>query len=84
MPEKQIITTANAPQAIGPYSIGVRVGDTLFIAGQLGIDAQTGEVVSGGIEAETRQALTNMKAILEAAGARCRRAARRSARRKRA
>ncbi|HEX9618318.1 MAG TPA: Rid family detoxifying hydrolase, partial [Anaerolineales bacterium] len=68
MLEKQIITTKNAPPAIGPYSTGVRVGDTLFIAGQLGIDPQTGEVVPGGIEAETRQALTNMKAILEAAG----------------
>jgi 2-iminobutanoate/2-iminopropanoate deaminase len=68
MLEKQIITTDNAPPAIGPYSTGVRVGDTLFIAGQLGIDAQTGEVVPGGIEAETRQALTNLKAIVEAAG----------------
>ncbi len=68
MLEKQIITTDKAPQAIGPYSIGVRVGDTLFVAGQIGTDPQSGEVVSGGIDDETRQALLNIKAVLEAAG----------------
>jgi 2-iminobutanoate/2-iminopropanoate deaminase len=69
MPEKQIIRTDKAPQAIGPYSIGVRVGELVFSAGQIGIDPQSGEVVSGGIEAETRQALLNLQAVLEAAGA---------------
>ncbi|HZD58747.1 MAG TPA: RidA family protein [Anaerolineales bacterium] len=69
MPEKQVIRTDKAPQAIGPYSLGVRVGELMFSAGQIGIDPQSGEVVSGGIEAETRQALLNLQAVLEAAGA---------------
>ncbi len=66
---KQIITTDKAPKAIGPYSAAVRVGNFVYTAGQIGIDPVTGEVVSGGVEAETRQALTNLKHILEAAGA---------------
>lgn len=69
MPEKQVLRTDKAPQAIGPYSPGVRVGDMVFCAGQIGIDPQSGEVVSGGIEAETRRALLNLQAVLEAAGA---------------
>ena len=68
MTEKQIISTEGAPKAIGPYSAGVRVGEMLFVAGQIGIDPDSGEVVTGGIEAETRQALLNMQAVLEAAG----------------
>jgi len=68
MPQKQIISTENAPKAIGPYSAGIRSGQFVFTAGQLGIDPQTGELVSGGIEAETRQALTNLKHVLEAGG----------------
>ncbi len=67
--KKQIITTDKAPKAIGPYSAAVRVGNFVYTAGQIGIDPATGEVVSGGIEAETRQALTNLKHVLEAAGA---------------
>ena len=67
MDKKIIITTENAPKPIGPYSIGVRAGNLLFTAGQIGIDPKTSEVVSGGIEAETRQVLTNVKNILEAA-----------------
>jgi len=67
--KKQIITTEKAPKAIGPYSAAVRVGNFVYTAGQIGIDPATGEVVPGGIEAETRQALTNLKHILEAAGA---------------
>ncbi len=66
---KQIIATDKAPKAIGPYSAAVRVGNFVYTAGQIGIDPATGEVVSGGVEAETRQALTNLKHILEAAGA---------------
>jgi len=66
---KQIITTDKAPQAIGPYSAAVRAGNFIYTAGQIGIDPANGQVVSGGVEAETRQALTNLKHILEAAGA---------------
>lgn len=68
MPEKQIITAEKAPRPIGPYSAGVRAGPFIYTAGQIGIDPATGDLVSGGIEAETRQALTNVKNILEAAG----------------
>jgi 2-iminobutanoate/2-iminopropanoate deaminase len=69
MPEKQIITAEKAPKPIGPYSAGVRAGPFIYTAGQIGIDPATGDLVSGGIEAETRQVLTNLKNILEAAGA---------------
>jgi 2-iminobutanoate/2-iminopropanoate deaminase len=68
MPQKQVISTENAPKAIGPYSAGIRSNQMVFTAGQLGIDPQTGELVPGGIEAETRQALTNLKHVLEAGG----------------
>jgi 2-iminobutanoate/2-iminopropanoate deaminase len=66
--EKKIVSTDQAPQAIGPYSAGVMVGNFVFTAGQLGIDPQSGGFVPGGIAAETRQALNNLKAVLEAAG----------------
>ena len=66
--KKQIIATDKAPKAIGPYSAAVRVGNFVYTAGQIGIDPATGELVSGGIEAEIRQVLTNLKHILEAAG----------------
>ena len=69
MPEKQIITAEKAPKPIGPYSAGVRAGPFIYTAGQIGIDPATGDLVPGGIEAETHQALTNVKNILEAAGA---------------
>lgn len=65
---KQILTPANTPQALGPYSVAVLAGDFLFASGQLGIDPQTGQLASGGIEAETRQALTNVKNILAGSG----------------
>ena len=68
MAEKHVIVAENAPAAIGPYSVGVRVDNLIFTAGQLGLDPDTGELVAGGIEAETRQALTNIKNVLEAAG----------------
>jgi 2-iminobutanoate/2-iminopropanoate deaminase len=66
--EKQIIQAENAPQAIGPYSVGVQAGRFIFTAGQIGLDPQTNEVVPGGVEDETRQVLANLKNILEAAG----------------
>jgi 2-iminobutanoate/2-iminopropanoate deaminase len=66
--EKKIISTDKAPKAIGPYSQAVMVGDMLFVSGQLALDPQTGKFVSDSIEAQTRQVLKNLGAILEAAG----------------
>ena len=66
--KKQIVIAENAPKAIGPYSAAVKVGSFVFTAGQLGIDPESGEFVSGGIEAQTRKALENITTILEAAG----------------
>ena len=65
---KEIITTENAPQAIGPYSVGVKCGSFVFTAGQIGLDPKSGTMVSGGVEFETRQALQNLQNILESAG----------------
>jgi 2-iminobutanoate/2-iminopropanoate deaminase len=63
---KKIISTGKAPKAIGPYSQAIRTDDLIFTAGQLGLDPGTMELVHGGIEAQTRQVLTNLKHILEA------------------
>jgi len=68
MPEKTIITSEKAPKALGPYSVAVRAGDFVFTSGQLGLDPLTNELALGGIESQTRQALTNLKHVLEAAG----------------
>lgn len=65
---RQIITSENAPNAIGPYSIGVQVGDFIFTAGQIGLDPNTGDLVPGGVEAETEQAMKNISNILQAGG----------------
>ncbi|HIE56836.1 MAG TPA: RidA family protein [Anaerolineales bacterium] len=69
MTKKQIITAKDAPAAIGPYSAAVRAGDFIYTAGQLGITPADGNIVAGGIEAETRQALKNLRAVHQAAGA---------------
>ena len=66
--EKKIVTTPKAPKALGPYSVGVSTGSMVFTAGQIGIDPETNELVDGGIQAQTRQAFTNLKTVLEAAG----------------
>ncbi len=66
---KAAITTDRAPAAIGPYSQAVRIGDFVFTSGQIGLDPASGALVPGGIEAETRQVLDNLTAVLEAAGA---------------
>lgn len=66
--KKKIVTTDRAPAALGPYSAAVKAGHYVFTAGQLGIDPSSGNFIDGGIEAQTRQALENLKAILEAAG----------------
>ena len=65
---KTVIKTDLAPAALGPYNVAVRTGHFVFTAGQLGLDPRTGQLVEGGVEAETRQALINIKNILEAAG----------------
>lgn len=65
---KKIIFTDQAPAPIGPYSQAVLKGDTLYTSGQIAIDPATGELVSGSIEAETKQVMENMKAVLTAAG----------------
>jgi len=65
---REVVSTPLAPAAIGPYSQAVRVGDTLYAAGQIGLDPDTGALVSGGVRAETRQSLDNLTRVLEAAG----------------
>ncbi len=65
---KKIISTTKAPAAIGPYSQAVKVGNLIYTSGQLPIDAATGSFPEGGIKEQTRQSLTNVKAILEEAG----------------
>ncbi len=67
-PIKVIIKTDRAPKAIGPYSAGVKTGGFIFTAGQLGIIPESGNIIEGGIESETRQALQNIHHILEQAG----------------
>ena len=66
--KKTTIKSDKAPKALGPYSVAVSTGQMIFTAGQLGLDPATGELVEGGIQAQTRQALTNIKNVLEAAG----------------
>lgn len=66
---KIAISTTSAPAAIGPYSQAVRVGDFLFTSGQIALSPATGEIVAGGIEAETRQVLANLGEVLTAGGA---------------
>jgi len=65
---KRIITTENAPKAIGPYSQAVEMNRMLFIAGQVPVDPATGKVADGGIAGQTEQVMKNISAILEAAG----------------
>jgi len=66
---KAVVATSSAPQAIGPYSQAVRAGDWLFLSGQIGLDPATGDLVAGGVIAETKRVLANLRAVLEAAGA---------------
>ena len=68
MAEREIVKTDKAPQPVGPYSVAVRSGEYVFTAGQIGLNPATGEIVSGGVEAETRQVLTNLSNVLAAAG----------------
>jgi 2-iminobutanoate/2-iminopropanoate deaminase len=66
---RQAVSTPHAPQAIGPYSQAVRIGDLLFLSGQIPLDPETGALVEGDIAAQTRRVFQNLGAILEAAGA---------------
>ena len=68
MAEKTIVSTDNAPQAIGPYSQGVGFNGLFFFSGQISINPATGELIDGGVEDQTRQVMANMEAVLEAAG----------------
>jgi 2-iminobutanoate/2-iminopropanoate deaminase len=67
-PTRRTIKTAGAPAPIGPYSQAVQVGEWLYVSGQIGNDPQSGQLVAGGIQAETRQALRNLEAVLGEAG----------------
>ena len=67
--KKNIVQTENAPAAIGPYSQAVKAGNFVFVSGQIPLDPQTGNIVIGGIEAETHRVLKNIEAILEEANA---------------
>jgi 2-iminobutanoate/2-iminopropanoate deaminase len=66
--DREVISTTNAPAAIAPYSQGIRVGNTLYVSGQIGVDPATREFVPGGISEQTHQVIKNIQAVLEAAG----------------
>ena len=66
--KREIISTDKAPAAVGPYSQVVRAGDFVFAAGQVAIDPAAGKLIEGDVAAQTRQVLTNLSAVLEAAG----------------
>lgn len=65
---RNVVTSENAPKAIGPYSVAIQTENFVFCSGQLGLDPVSGELVSAEVEAQTRQSLTNLKNVLEAAG----------------
>ena len=67
-PPLEVVESSEAPPAIGPYSQAIRAGHTVYLAGQLGIDPASGDLVAGGIREETRQAMENLGAVLRAAG----------------
>ena len=67
--EIRSILTDKAPQPIGPYSQAIRAGDFIFTAGQVPVDPAANKVVEGGVQAQTRRSLENVKAVLEAGGA---------------
>jgi 2-iminobutanoate/2-iminopropanoate deaminase len=65
---KQVISTPNAPKAIGPYEQAIKIGEFVYASGQIPLDPKTGDIVEGDIKIQTRRALENLKAVLEAAG----------------
>jgi len=68
MPPRKIIATALAPQAIGPYSQGVDLGDLVFVSGQIPIDPATQQVVRGAVEEQTERVLKNLQGVLASSG----------------
>lgn len=62
---KKIVSTTDAPAAIGPYSQGVRVGSTIYFSGQIPLDPKTGQMVSGGIDAQTKRVMENIAGLLK-------------------
>ena len=67
-PDKEVVASQDAPAAIGPYSQAIRVGETVWLAGQIALEPVTGGMVTGSIEIETRQVMSNITAVLAAAG----------------
>ena len=65
---RQVVKTGKAPEAIGPYSQAIKAGGFVFVSGQIPIDPETGQFVSGGIAEQTRQVMKNLSAVLDAAG----------------
>ena len=65
---KEVISTPQAPRAIGPYSQAIRAGGFVFLSGQIALDSSTGYIVEGGVTQQTAQIMENLKAVLEAAG----------------
>jgi len=65
---KEILNTTKAPSPVGPYNQSVRTGDTLYLSGQIALDAATGALVMDTIEAETHQVMSNLKVVLDNAG----------------
>lgn len=65
---RTVVTTDKAPKALGPYSVAVQTDAMVFCSGQIALDPASNEIVPGGVEAETRQVLTNLSNVLEAAG----------------
>src|ERR1700733_7164827 len=65
---KQVISTKDAPAAIGPYSQAVRAGELVFLSGQIPLDPATGQLVEGDITAQTKRVMENLRAVLAAAG----------------
>lgn len=65
---KKVIATDEAPKAIGPYSQAIEINNSLYLAGQIGLDPSTGQLVDGGIEKQTDRVMKNLEAVLNAAG----------------
>jgi 2-iminobutanoate/2-iminopropanoate deaminase len=65
---KEVVSTENAPKAIGPYEQAIKIGDFVYASGQIPLDPKTGNLVEGDIAVQTRQVMKNLKAVIEAAG----------------